>query len=64
MQYLSQQQKPYRPTSKDTIARWIRNYWKVVGFNTNIFEPYSTWSASNGTAYLSVPIKIISKTGD
>ena len=55
--------KPYRPISKDTVARWIKTTLAAAGIGSKLFAPHSTRSASNSKAKLHVSIKTILKTG-
>ena len=58
------QVRPFKPASKDTIARWIRETLSKAGIDTSIFSPHSTRSAASSTAKKgSVPIDTILKTG-
>ena len=58
------QVRPFKPTSKDTIARWIRETLSKAGIDASIFSPHSTRSATSSTANKSrVPITTILKTG-
>ena len=57
--------RAFKPDSKDTIARWIRETLSKAGINTSIFSPHSTRSAASSTAKkCRVPINTILKTGD
>ena len=42
--------KPYRPASKDTLARWIKSVLHDAGIDMTIFTPHSTRSASTSKA--------------
>ena len=56
------QVKPFRPASKDTIARWIRETLSKAGIDTSIFSPHSTRSAACSTATKGrVPIDTVLK---
>ena len=58
------QVRPFKPASKDTIARWIRETLSKAGIDTSIFSPHSTRSAASSTAKKGhVPIDTILKTG-
>ena len=57
------QVRPFKPASKDTIARWIRETLSKAGIDTSIFSPHSTRSAARSTAKkVRVPINTILKT--
>ena len=43
-------QKPYRPISKDTLARWLRDILTRAGIDTEIFAAHSTRAASTSAA--------------
>lgn len=54
--------KPYKPVSKDTIARWTGNVMASAGVNVKVFKPHSVRSASTSKASkLGVPIQSIMK---
>lgn len=56
--------KPFKPASKDTIGRWIKETLSKAGIDTSIFSPHSTRSAASSTAKKGhVPIETILKTG-
>ena len=55
--------KPYRPASKDTLARWIKSVLHDAGIDMTIFTLHSTRSASASKAATKVPIETILKTG-
>ena len=55
--------KPYRPASKDTLARWIKSVLHDAGIDMTIFTPHSTRSASTSKAATKVPIETVLKTG-
>ena len=42
--------KPFKPVSRDTISRWIRNVLENAGINTNLFGAHSTCAASTSAA--------------
>ena len=44
------QVRPFKPASKDTIARWIRETLSKAGIDTSIFSPHSIRSAASSTA--------------
>ena len=44
------QVRPFKPASKDTIARWIRETLSKAGIDTSIFSPHSTRSIASSTA--------------
>ena len=54
--------KPYRPASKDTLARWIKSVLHNAGIDMTIFTPHSTRSASTSKA-TKVSIETVLKTG-
>ena len=43
-------QKPYKPISKDTLARWLRDVLNRAGIDTEIFGAHSTRAASTSAA--------------
>ena len=54
--------RPFKPASKDTIARWIRETLSKAGIDTSIFSSHSTGSAASSTANKGcVPIDTILK---
>ena len=56
--------RPFKPASKDTIAKWIRETLSNAGIDTSIFSPHSTRSAASSTAKrCRVPIDTILKPG-
>ena len=55
--------KPYRPASKDTLARWIKSVLHDAGIDMTIFTQDSTRSASTSKAATKVPIETVLKTG-
>ena len=58
------QVRPFKPASKDTIAKWIRETLSNAGIDTSIFSPHSTRSAASSTAKrCRVPIDTILKPG-
>ena len=42
--------KPFKPVSRDTISRWIRNVLENAGINTKLFGAHSTRAASTSAA--------------
>ena len=38
--------KPFKPISKDTLSRWIKNVLKAAGIDTDKYSPHSTRAAS------------------
>ena len=38
--------KPFKPVSKDTLSRWIKEILKAAGINTEKYSPHSTRAAS------------------
>ena len=42
--------RPFKPASKDTIARWIRETLAKAGIYASIFFPHSTRSATSSPA--------------
>ncbi|XP_060084159.1 uncharacterized protein LOC132563416 [Ylistrum balloti] len=56
-------QKPYKPVSKATLARWIKTTLASAGIDMNIFTPHSTRAASvSAASRLQVPITSILST--
>ena len=43
-------QKPYKPISKDTMSRWIRDVLTKAGIDTDIYGAHSTRAASTSAA--------------
>ena len=43
-------QKPFKPISKDTLARWLRDILTRAGIDTDIFGAHSTRAASTSAA--------------
>ena len=39
-------QKPHKPISKDTIARWLKTVVNASGLDTNVYKAYSNRAAS------------------
>ena len=53
-------QKPFKPVSKDTIARWIKNVLKDAGIDTTKFGAHSTRAAStSAAAKAGTPLEVI-----
>ena len=53
-------QKPFKPVSKDTISRWIKNVLKDVGIDTTKFGAHSTRAAStSAAAKAGTPLEVI-----
>ena len=50
-QLLLSYQKPHRPVSTDTIARWIKVVLAQAGVNTELFSAHSTRAASTTAAH-------------
>ena len=55
--------KPYRPASKETIARWIKSVLHDAGTDMTVFTPHSTRSTSPSKTATKVPTEIVLKTG-
>ena len=56
--------RSFKPASKDTIARWIRETLSKAGIDTIVFSPHSTRSTASSTAKKDrFPINTILKTG-
>ena len=56
--------KPHGPTTKDTLARWIRSTLKVSGVNMDTFTAHSCRAASTSKAMSSgVALDVILKAG-
>ena len=49
-QLLISYQKPHKPVSTDTIARWLKTVLEKAGIDTNIFHAHSTRAASTSAA--------------
>ena len=50
--------KPHDPTSKDSLAPWVKEVIGISGIDTEIFKPRSTKEASNSAAYkLRMPLE-------
>ena len=54
--------KPYKPVSKDTLARWIKSVLHDTVIDMTIFSPHSTRLASTSKAAIKVPIETVLKT--
>lgn len=53
-------QKPFKPISKDTLARWIKTVLAMAGIDTEVFTAHSTRAASTSAAsHAGVPISTI-----
>ena len=50
-QLLLSYQKPHRPVSTDTIARWIKLVLTEAGIDTTVFSAHSTRAASTSAAH-------------
>lgn len=42
--------KPFKPVSRDTISRWVKNVLEKAGINTKIFGALSTRAAATSAA--------------
>ncbi|KAL9976890.1 hypothetical protein ACROYT_G014231 [Oculina patagonica] len=42
--------KPFKPVSRDTVSRWIRNVMEKAGIDTKIFSAHSTRAAATSAA--------------
>ena len=42
--------KPYKPVSRDTITRWMREVMNQAGIDTSVYSSHSTRSASTSAA--------------
>ena len=52
-------QKPCKPVSKDTIARWIKNVLKDAGIDITKFGAHSTRAASpSAAAKVATPLEV------
>ena len=52
--------KPFKPVSRDTVSRWIKNVLEKAGINTKVFSAHSTRAAATTAAHLNnVPINTI-----
>lgn len=55
--------KPYKPASRDSIRRWIRNVMQQSGIDVTMFKSHSTRAASTSKAKsCNVPLEDILKT--
>ena len=45
-QFLISYIKPYNPMSADTVSRWLEEFLKLSGIDTNVFTGHSTTTAS------------------
>ena len=53
-------QKPFKPVSKDTISRWIKNVLKDAGIDTTTFGAHSNRAASTSVAAKAgTPLEVI-----
>ena len=56
--------KPHHPSSKDWLARWVKEVMGNSGIDTEIFKPHITRVASNSAAYkLGMPLQEVLKRG-
>ena len=55
--------KPYRPASKDILARWIKSVLHDTSIDMTIFTPHPTRLTSTSKATTKVPIETVFKTG-
>ena len=52
-------QKPFKPVSNDTVARWIKNVLKDAGIDTTKFGAHSTRAASpSAAAKVATPLEV------
>jgi len=42
--------KPFKPVSRDTVSRWIKNVLEKAGVNTKVFSAHSTQAAATSAA--------------
>lgn len=42
--------KPFKPVSRDTVSRWIKNVLEKAGVNTKVFSAHSTRAAATSAA--------------
>ena len=55
--------KPFKPVSRDTIGRWVKDVLKSAGINLKMFSCHSTRSASASCAAAKgVPLQTIIDT--
>ena len=54
--------RPHKPVTKSTIARWIKTVLKYAGINMDIFKPHSVRSAACSAVKGHVPIDTILQT--
>ena len=55
--------KPYRPASRDTLGRWLREVMQTAGIDVTKYTAHSTRSAAVSAAQSkNVPVEIILKT--
>ena len=53
-------QKPYKPVSKDTIARWLKNILDLSGIDTSLYSAHTTRAAScSAVQKIGLPINSI-----
>lgn len=50
---------PFRPASRDTIRRWIRQIMSSAGIDTNMFAPHSVRAAAASKAATTLPLMTI-----
>ena len=56
-------QKPFKPLSRQSISRWIRDTLTAAGIDTTVFTPHSVRAASTSAAHTAgVPIQVILAT--
>ena len=57
-------EKPHKPVSRDSVARWIKNELTNAGVDTTVFKPHSCRSASVSKAKVNgVPTSVILEKG-
>ena len=56
--------KPYKISSQDTLARWIKTALQSAGIDLSIFTPHSTRSAAISPAAAKIPMRTVLKVGN
>ena len=46
--------KPFKPVSRDTVSRWIKNVLEKAGVSTKVFTAHSTRAAATSAAHLNI----------
>lgn len=55
-------QKPHKPVTKGTLAKWIKMVLLFAGIDMSMYTPHSTRAASTSAAAQKIPIDTVLKT--